>query len=154
MLLAERTGRSLRLGRVLSSRRSRRRLLRRSCCCNLVVTRNPFLLVVMVARYNIKHRRIHKGFRVFQKTFAPTSVGFACSRTNSIGMIFVWIPAGNFIMGSPKEETGREPYHGDDETLHKVTLTRGFYMGVYAVTQEEWQAVVGDNPSRCKGEKN
>src|SRR5471030_2288264 len=94
MLLAERTGRSLRLGRVLSSRRSRRRLLRRSCCCNLVVTRNPFLLVVMVARYNIKHRRIHKGFRVFQKTFAPTSVGFACSRisSNMTTGVFALIP--------------------------------------------------------------
>ena len=69
--------------------------------------------------------------------------------TNNIGMKFVWIPPGNFMMGSPKEEKERNA----DETQHKVTLTRGFYIGVYAVTQEEWQAVMGNNPSRFKGEK-
>jgi len=69
--------------------------------------------------------------------------------TNNIGMKFVWIPPGNFMMGSPKDEKGRR----GDETQHKVTLTRGFYIGVYAVTQEEWQAVMGNNPSRFRGEK-
>lgn len=52
-------------------------------------------------------------------------------------------------MGSPKAEKGHK-----DETQHKATLTKGFYMGVYCVTQEEWQAVMGDNPSFFKGEKN
>ena len=70
--------------------------------------------------------------------------------TNSIGMKFVWIPPGNFMMGSPKEEKER----GDNETQHKVTLTKGFYMGVYTVTQEQWQEVVGNNPSFFKGERN
>jgi formylglycine-generating enzyme required for sulfatase activity len=70
--------------------------------------------------------------------------------TNSIGMKFVWIPPGNFMMGSPKEEKLRD----DNETQHKVTLTKGFYMGVYTVTQEQWQAVIGNNPSNFKGEKN
>jgi sulfatase modifying factor 1 len=70
--------------------------------------------------------------------------------TNSIGMKFVWIPPGTFMMGSPKEEKERF----DNETQHKVTLTKGFYMGVYTVTQEEWQAVMGKNPSFFKGEKN
>ena len=70
--------------------------------------------------------------------------------TNSIGMKFVWIPPGTFLMGSPKEEKERS----DNETQHKVTLTKGFYMGVYAVTQEQWQAVMGNNPSHFKGEKN
>jgi formylglycine-generating enzyme required for sulfatase activity len=70
--------------------------------------------------------------------------------TNSIGMKFVWIKPGNFVMGSPKEEKLRE----DNETQHKVTLTKGFYMGVYTVTQEQWQEVMGNNPSFFKGEKN
>jgi sulfatase modifying factor 1 len=69
--------------------------------------------------------------------------------TNSIGMKFVWIPPGNFMMGSPKEEKERQ----DNETQHKVTLTKGFYMGINTVTQEEWQAVMGNNPSHFKGEK-
>src|SRR5208283_815467 len=42
----------------------------------------------------------------------------------------------------------------DNETQHKVSLTKGFYMGVYTVTQEQWQTVMGNNPSRFKGEKN
>jgi sulfatase modifying factor 1 len=69
---------------------------------------------------------------------------------NSIGMKFAWIAPGNFIMGSPKEEKER----GDNETQHKVTLTKGFYVGVHLVTQEQWQALMGKNPSHFKGEKN
>jgi formylglycine-generating enzyme required for sulfatase activity len=53
-------------------------------------------------------------------------------------------------MGSPTKEIGRDA----TETQHKVTLTKGFYMGVYTVTQEEWQEVMGKNPSSFKGEKN
>ena len=73
--------------------------------------------------------------------------------TNSIGMKFVWIKPGTFMMGSPKEEKEREPLK-TDETQHQVTLTQGYYMGVYTVTQEEWQAIMGKNPSNFKGEKN
>jgi formylglycine-generating enzyme required for sulfatase activity len=68
--------------------------------------------------------------------------------TNGIGMKFVWIPPGSFTMGSPQEEEGR-----GEELQHKVTLTRGFYIGVYPVTQEQWQAVMGSNPSHHKSEK-
>src|ERR1700675_4386843 len=69
--------------------------------------------------------------------------------TNSLGMKFVWIPPGTFMMGSAKEVKERE----SNETQHKVTLTKGFYMGVFTVTQEEWQSVMGNNPSEYKGEK-
>jgi formylglycine-generating enzyme required for sulfatase activity len=55
----------------------------------------------------------------------------------------VWIPAGTFTMGSPASE----PNRNSDETQHSVTLTKGFYMGKYQVTQEQWQAVMGNNPS-------
>jgi formylglycine-generating enzyme required for sulfatase activity len=70
--------------------------------------------------------------------------------TNSLGMKFVWIPPGSFAMGSPKEEKNRKA----NETQHKVTLTKGYYMGVYTVTKEEWKAVMGDTPSPDKGKKN
>jgi formylglycine-generating enzyme len=72
------------------------------------------------------------------------------SFTNSIGMKFVWIPPGSFMMGSPREEKGRS----DDETQHKVTVSNGFYMGIHLVTQEQWKEVMGFNPSFFKGEKN
>lgn len=70
--------------------------------------------------------------------------------TNSIGMKFVWISPGMFLMGSPKNEAGRS----DNEAQHEVKLTKGFYMSAYLVTQEQWQAVMGNNPSAFKGEKN
>ena len=70
--------------------------------------------------------------------------------TNSLGMKFVWIPPGNFMTGSPDGQEGKRA----DETQHKVTLTKGFYMGVHLVTQEQWQEVMGKNPSNFKGEKN
>jgi formylglycine-generating enzyme required for sulfatase activity len=53
--------------------------------------------------------------------------------TNSIGMKFVWIPPGSFIIGSPKKVMETEWRF--NETQHKVTLTKGFYIGVYTVTQ-------------------
>ena len=63
--------------------------------------------------------------------------------TNSIGMKFVLIPAGSFMMGSPPDESGR----GDDERQHRVTLTKGFYMGVTEVTQRQWRQIMGNNLS-------
>ena len=62
---------------------------------------------------------------------------------NSIGMEFVRIEPGTFEMGSPSDEPGRY----DDETLHRVTLSQPFYLGKYEVTQGQWQAVMGRNPS-------
>ena len=70
--------------------------------------------------------------------------------TNSIGMTFVWIKPGSFMMGSPKVEAARR----DDEVQHKVTLTKGFYLGIHLVTQEQWQVLMGNNPSNFQGEKN
>jgi len=61
----------------------------------------------------------------------------------------VLIPAGKFVMGSPASEKGRY----DNETQHEVTLTKPFYMGKYEVTQEQWEAVMGDNPSYTVGAK-
>jgi sulfatase modifying factor 1 len=63
------------------------------------------------------------------------------------GLCFVLIPAGRFDMGSPVTETG----HRADETLHGVTLTKAFYMSETEVTQEEWTAVMGSNPSHFHG---
>ncbi len=63
--------------------------------------------------------------------------------TNSIGMKLVLIPAGKFVMGSPAMEQERDP----GELQHEVVLTRPFYLGVYEVTQEQYQKVTGKNPA-------
>ena len=59
-----------------------------------------------------------------------------------------WIPPGDFKMGSPKDELGRD----DDELLHSVKLTMGFWLADTACTQQLWQSVTGNNPSDFKGE--
>ena len=62
-------------------------------------------------------------------------------------MRMCWIPPGEFLMGSPEDELGRD----DDETQHRVTITQGFWLGKYQVTQAQWEAVMGGNPSWGKG---
>ena len=66
---------------------------------------------------------------------------------NGLGMTFKLIPAGTFTMGSPSYEPGRDT----DETQHQVTLTQSFYMQTTEVTQDQWIAVMGSNPSNNIG---
>ncbi|MEC7948718.1 MAG: SUMF1/EgtB/PvdO family nonheme iron enzyme, partial [Myxococcota bacterium] len=71
----------------------------------------------------------------------PTAAG--SEWTGSSGYAMVGIAAGSFTMGSPASEKGRE----DNETQHRVTLTKGFLMGKTEVTQGLWRSVMGSNPS-------
>jgi formylglycine-generating enzyme required for sulfatase activity len=58
-------------------------------------------------------------------------------------MEFVWIEPGTFMMGSPESEEGRS----DNEGLqHKVTISRGFYLGKFEITQWQWELVMGTHP--------
>ncbi|MBI4606289.1 MAG: SUMF1/EgtB/PvdO family nonheme iron enzyme, partial [Planctomycetes bacterium] len=68
--------------------------------------------------------------------------------TNSIGMKLVWIPPGSFLMGSPDDERGHCRWEGP---VHKVNLSKGFYMGATEVTQGEYLEVMGGNPSYFNG---
>ena len=63
-------------------------------------------------------------------------------------MDFVLIPAGSFVMGSPPGEKDR----CDDESQYEVVLTKSFYMGKFPVTQAQYEAVMGVNPSHFHGE--
>lgn len=60
------------------------------------------------------------------------------SSTNSVGMKFVLIPAGSFVVGSPTSEVGRDP----DEKQVLVTLTEPFWLGTTEVTLTQWQTVM------------
>ncbi|OQX14740.1 MAG: hypothetical protein BWK80_41570, partial [Desulfobacteraceae bacterium IS3] len=63
--------------------------------------------------------------------------------TNSIGMEFVLVPA-----GSSGEDTGKGLFECGDKSSHKVTITKAFYISRYEVTQGQWKAVMGNNPSQ------
>jgi formylglycine-generating enzyme required for sulfatase activity len=62
---------------------------------------------------------------------------------NSIGMKLALVEPGVFLMGSPPNEAERR----DDEYQHEVEITQPFYAGIYPVTQEQYQRVMGVNPS-------
>lgn len=97
-------------------------------------------------------------FRVVLATvFVAVAAGVAASDTlperftNGIGMAFVYISPGTFLMGSPEDEFRRDP----DETLHPVRVTRGFYMQTTEATQRQWRALMGTNLSKytyCGGD--
>ena len=59
----------------------------------------------------------------------------------TVAMDMIWCPPGTFTMGSPTTEVGR----GTDETEHNVSLTKGFYLGKFEVTQAQYEAVMTGN---------
>ncbi len=61
-------------------------------------------------------------------------------------MEMIWCAPGHFMMGSPLAERGRF----DDEPQHQVTLTKGFWLGKYEVTQKQWQSVMGEKQTKIK----
>jgi formylglycine-generating enzyme len=60
------------------------------------------------------------------------------------GLRLCWCPPGKFTMGSPPNETDHRP----DEAQVEVTLTKGFWMGKFEVTQGQWERVIGAFPDR------
>jgi hypothetical protein len=68
---------------------------------------------------------------------------------NSIGMKFVLIPAGEFRMGA--DDKGA---YDDERPVHRVRISRPFYLGKYPVTQGQWESVMQSNPSSFKGDPN
>ena len=77
-------------------------------------------------------------------------LGLPVETTNDIGMVFVLIPPGEFTMGSPEADPAARTSEMPQRVAH---ITQAFYMGKYPVTQEQWVAVMGRNPSyfRFKG---
>ena len=89
------------------------------------------------------------------KEAVDKTTGPAKERTFDLGkgikLEMVLIPAGEFLMGSPDSDGNA----GDDEKpQHRVRITKPFYLGKYHVTQEQWQAVMGNNPSHFTSPKN
>ncbi|HEX4611742.1 MAG TPA: formylglycine-generating enzyme family protein [Urbifossiella sp.] len=60
-----------------------------------------------------------------------------------VQMKFAWIPPGRFLMGSDKAD--------DEKPIHRVQITKGFWMGITPVTQAQFEAAMGYNPSHFRG---
>ena len=98
-------------------------------------------------RINKLEKTLQTCFEMFQKEkqTSKNSVGFI--KKKKIPKGFVLIHSGSFQMGSPKKEEGRS----NDEFLHRVKLTRSFYMQKTMVTQAQWKELMENNPSGFKG---
>jgi formylglycine-generating enzyme required for sulfatase activity/tRNA A-37 threonylcarbamoyl transferase component Bud32 len=96
-----------------------------------------FEVVTVNARGNITNRQRH------QAQFIREKLGSGAI------LDMVAIPGGSFMMGSPSTEAGRYNYEGPQRTINIPP----FFMGKYEVTQEQYQAVMGNNPSGFKGAK-
>jgi formylglycine-generating enzyme required for sulfatase activity/serine/threonine protein kinase len=83
-----------------------------------------------------------------QRAGALRSTPVAGIVTNSIGMKFVPIPSGEFLMGSPANAPVGDPR---EEFQHRVRITNSFFLGMHQVTQAQYEAVMGANPSFFKG---
>jgi formylglycine-generating enzyme required for sulfatase activity len=81
--------------------------------------------------------------RQHQETWAGY-LGTPVELVNSIGMKLMLIPAGEFLMGAPASERGART---EERPQHRVCITKSFYLAAYEVTQEEYQQVMGRNPS-------
>lgn len=73
----------------------------------------------------------------------------APAMTNSIGMEFVLINPGKFIMGTDASKQSADEH---EMPHHEVTISKPFYMGRHLVTQKQWKAIMGDNPSSMRGD--
>ena len=78
---------------------------------------------------------------------------------NSFGIEFVFIPAGEFMMGSretPEQvvntEGGKVEWYLREHPIHKVKISKGFYMGITEITQGQYKAVKNENPSDYIGD--
>ena len=69
------------------------------------------------------------------------------SLPGGVSLNMIWINSGSFTMGSPSDELGRQA----GEVQHRVTLTKGYWLGKYEVTQAQYKAVTGSDPSSFKG---
>ena len=77
----------------------------------------------------------------------PKQVALGGPVVNSVDIVLVPIPPGQFMMGSPESEA----YHQSNETQHLVKITKPFYLSVHEVTQQQYEQVMGENPSDDKG---
>jgi formylglycine-generating enzyme required for sulfatase activity len=82
-------------------------------------------------------REYDKGFRLAYMYTGERTVDL----NSTVDLEMIWVEPGTFTMGSPTTEVGRN----NDETEHNVTLTKGFYLGKYEVTQAQYQAVMTGN---------
>ncbi|MBO4544163.1 MAG: formylglycine-generating enzyme family protein, partial [Verrucomicrobia bacterium] len=96
---------------------------------------------------SINEASCYTGFRVALAPLTKTKTkNMTIPLSEDVDLDMIWIEPGTFMMGSVSELGSN-----DDETWHDVTLTQGYWLGKYEVTQAQYQAIMGTNPSYIKG---
>lgn len=101
-------------------------------------------------RIELARQEIVNGQSPGRSASAQFPRGGAPEITNSIGVQLRLISQGDFVMGSPPSERGRDSH----ETQHRVRLTKPFYLGKYELTQQQYERVTGSNPSQSSAADN
>lgn len=84
-----------------------------------------------------------------RSSLVPTQTHMApgVSFANSLGTMMIWVGPGEFLMGSPNGEANSGP----EERQHTVRFTAGYWLADTELTQEQWMALMGNNPSQFQG---
>ncbi len=98
-------------------------------------------------KFKFEYAKIDKHLKITK--YLGEVEGFKEDLGNGVTLDMVSIPGGSFIMGAPEDE---EKSRGDERPQHKLNI-QSFLMGKFQVTQEQYQAITGKNPSRFKGKK-
>jgi uncharacterized protein (TIGR02996 family) len=111
---------------------------------------SPVHLTGLLDRFGPRLRELDLGAGVLSPHEFPRLASLlpASRLRNSLGMEFVRIPAGSFLMGAPADEPGMQ---ADESPRHPVTLTRPFWLGRFAVTQRQYEALMSATPSEFPG---
>ena len=107
-------------------------------CYRVVATLGDYLMIDVSGGTNATSYPV-----TYYRTLADLPISVTNDAYKTTNILMRLIPKGTFAMGSPAGELGKDSY----ETRHTVTLTKDFYLGVFEVTQRQWELVTGNKPS-------
>ena len=116
---------------------------------NSVTTEKIATNSITADKLDLSDAELNKLVGAIKKYLSKPVEGFDWTVSLSAGICLemIWCNPGTFTMGSPTSEAERN----NNETQHQVTLTKGFWLGKYEVTQAQWYAVMGTDPSYFNG---
>lgn len=110
-----------------------------------------FIVILAIVAAVIAAEKVTPQATINQKE-AAQKAGLPLEKKIEIGsdanIALIYIPAGEFDMGSPLEEIKRD----NDEAQHHIKLTKAFYMGKFEVTQLQYRVIMNENPSKFAGD--
>jgi formylglycine-generating enzyme required for sulfatase activity len=111
---------------------------------------SPIPLIALMALGSLAPKSVQASKEADARTKSPPK-DLTVDLGKGVKVEMVLLPAGEFMMGSLDSDKSADK---DEKPQHRVRITKPFYLGKYLVTQEQWEAVMDNNPSLIKGPKN